>query len=398
MRFEKSDFGIDRTVTPISLSQSFREGPTLFTDKTKRILSLIMGYTILHLHGTSWLQEGVVSADIQFFQTVNRKTPLRPFLQVQLEEHASSSQTHMAEESKGLDEGEDLDMDHRCILLVDLAVVLIELHFVSSFKDLAKARDIVIVPRSRNRVYYIDVDQVFNGIIDRDGHIVSEGWRSHIPEDSALLEAIDNCLDVELWETEDGDSLDSESLKSRIYEKVVRPLEVYLSLGFSEIPLDNIDRYARSLDFGRWGQALDPQQGTYLQALATREIQLLKERALSSFIDDAQRFFSVPEDRTPQSSQTEQTRLALRPALTSEISCDYTMSRFYDDELANEADSAAEYVFLATDSDHLVETDYSFTNHENCIGLRNTCAGDPSMSESITSSSATGCRIETTCG
>ena len=136
------DFGIDRTVTPISLSQSFREGPTLFTDKTKRILSLIMGYTILHLHGTSWLQEGVVSADIQFFQTVNRKTPLRPFLQVQLEEHASSSQTHMAEESKGLDEGEDLDMDHRCILLVDLAVVLIELHFVSSFKDLAKARDI----------------------------------------------------------------------------------------------------------------------------------------------------------------------------------------------------------------------------------------------------------------
>lgn len=74
------------------------------------------------------------------------------------------------------------------------------------------------------------------------------------------------------------------------------------------------------------------------------------------------------------------------------------MLRFYDDELVNEVDFVVEYVFLVIDLDYLVEMDYSFINYENCIGFRNICVGDLSMSEFIISLLVIGCWIEIMCG
>jgi hypothetical protein len=81
---EGSSFWIDQTAEPISLLQCFEERHDVFTEKTKRILSLIIGYAVLHLSGTSWLQSAWGSGDIKFFQTTSQKTPLRPFIQVHL--------------------------------------------------------------------------------------------------------------------------------------------------------------------------------------------------------------------------------------------------------------------------------------------------------------------------
>ncbi|EHK22655.1 uncharacterized protein TRIVIDRAFT_123154, partial [Trichoderma virens Gv29-8] len=260
MGFEKSNFLIDKTANPISLSQCFEERYDFFTEKTKRILSLMIGSTILHLNGTSWLQPGWGSASIKFFQTTACKTPLRPFIQTQLPRGnpAGAVDFQLVVDGGEADDeiSDSLDLGHRCPVLVALAVVLIEVHFVKPFRKLAEMHNVQLIEVPSGRFTLIDVDQVFNG----DEETGKEGWRSQIPEDSPLLMAIDNCLDGELWEDEEGEALDSGTLRSRVYQHVVRLLELHLVHGFSQIPLDGVDEYARDLDFGRWGQAITNQE------------------------------------------------------------------------------------------------------------------------------------------
>ncbi|KAL5591557.1 hypothetical protein FOVSG1_010446 [Fusarium oxysporum f. sp. vasinfectum] len=220
VRPEKSNFQIDKTTEPISLSGCFDERKDFFTEKTKRILSLIIGYTVLHLYGKSWLQPGWGSSNIKFFQTIACKTPLRSFVEAQLRKT----------DDPGDYEGEwtqEFDSGHSCPEMVALAVVLMEIYFLKPFRQLAKMHNIPLIDTRSGRVTLMDVDQVFWG--DEEG----EGWRTQIPEDSPLLEAIDNCLDGEIWEDNEGDRLDVEELRTRIYEKVVRPLELHLRHGFS---------------------------------------------------------------------------------------------------------------------------------------------------------------------
>ncbi|KAH8586929.1 hypothetical protein B0O99DRAFT_527736 [Bisporella sp. PMI_857] len=255
--FEKSNFRIDKIAEPISLSRCFEERHEFFTEKTKRILSLIIGYTVLHLNDTSWLQPGWGSTNIKFFQTISCKTPLRPFIQTQLPKASPAGAIPdfqlVVNGGDGADDSSDvLDSGHRCPALVALAVVLMEVYFVKPFKKLAEMHNVPLIEESSGRITLIDVDQVFNGVEE----IEQEGWRAHIPEDSPLLTAIDNCLDGELWEDDEGEALDSGTLMSRIYQQVVRLLELHLTCGFSQIPLDGIDKYARDLDVGKWGQVI----------------------------------------------------------------------------------------------------------------------------------------------
>ncbi|RYP30525.1 hypothetical protein DL767_006202 [Monosporascus sp. MG133] len=263
MGFEKSNFRIDETAEPISLSQCFEERHGFFTEKTKRILSLIISYTVLHLNGTPWLQPGWGSANIKFFQTTSHKTPLRPFIQTQLPKASPAGATPGFRPIVNSEDGDDdisseLDSGHRCPEVVALAVVLMEVYFVKPFKKLADMHNVQLTGPPSGPIALIDVDQVFNG--DEEDEEIEEGWRSQIPEDSPLRTAIDNCLDCELWEDKDGRALDSGTLRSQIYEQVVRLLELHLTHGFSQIPLDGVDKYARALDFGKWGQVITSQE------------------------------------------------------------------------------------------------------------------------------------------
>jgi hypothetical protein len=249
---EGSNFWIDQAVEPISLLQCFEEKHDVFTEKTKRILSLIIGYAVLHLSGTSWLQSTWGSRDIKFFQTISQKTPLRPFIQVHLLKASEISGIEIDTESDDdtiFDDG--LNSGHRCPALIALAVVLIEIYFAKPFYKLAQMNGIPLESFDSN-ITLFDVDQVFSGLEENK----IEGWRSQIPEDSPLLTAIDNCLSPQLWEDDEGNALDNPTLKSRIYDSVVRPLEIHLTTGFSKIPLDDVDNYAKGLDFGGWGQPI----------------------------------------------------------------------------------------------------------------------------------------------
>ncbi|KAL6690548.1 peptidase S8/S53 domain-containing protein [Trichoderma pleuroticola] len=266
-RVEKTTFWIDKSTEPISLLRCFEERCDFFTEKTKCILSFIIGYSVFHLQGSRWLQLGWGSANIKFFRTTALKTPLRPFIQVDLtEDGAATEDAH----------SEHLESRHHCQTLIGLAVVLIEVYFAKPFTKLAQMSGIPL-EKSSGHMTLVDVYQVFNGEDENE----IEGWRSQIPEDSPLLKAIDSCLDTAKWEDGEGDPLDNATIKFRIYQDVIRPLELHLTSGFSSIPLDGVDDYARQLDFGRWGQAINDHESQTLTSSTLPQEQLMHQRSPS---------------------------------------------------------------------------------------------------------------------
>lgn len=258
--FERSNFQIDKNTEPISLSRCFEERYQFFTEKVKRILSLVLSYAVLHLYGTSWLQPGWGSSNIKFFRTASSKTPLRPFIQTQLPKAGLANTNPGPQLSvhgvEGRCSSDELDLEHRCPALVALAVILMEVYFVTPFETLAKNYGVELIKEPTGRITLADALLVFYG--DEEEKI--EGCRSQIPEDCPVLTAIENCLDGEIWEDESGNALDGQTIRSRIYQEIVRPLEAHLSHGFSQIPLDSLDKYAQDLDFGNWCQIAPSQE------------------------------------------------------------------------------------------------------------------------------------------
>ncbi|KAK1249953.1 hypothetical protein MKX08_009956 [Trichoderma sp. CBMAI-0020] len=134
---EGSNFWIDQATEPSSLLKWFEERHDVFTEKSKRILSLIIGYSVLHLSGTSWLQFNWGSRDIKFFQTTTQRTPLRPFIQVHLPKASETPDIEIGNESDDDATFDDFNLGHRYPALIALAVVLIEIYFAKPFHKLA---------------------------------------------------------------------------------------------------------------------------------------------------------------------------------------------------------------------------------------------------------------------
>ncbi|KAM0227188.1 hypothetical protein ACHAPO_011725 [Fusarium lateritium] len=299
--FEKSN--IDKATEPISLTQCFEERRDFFMDKTKRILSLIIGYTVLHLYGTSWLQSGWGSSNIKFFQTMSNTIPLRPFIETQLPKDGATDAADDFED----DEINDMDSGHCCPELVALAVVLLEINFVKPFSQLAAMHNIPLIETRSGRITLMDVEQVFEG--EGSGE---EGWRCQIPDESLLLEAIVNCLDPDLWE-EDGQTLDDEILRSRIYEKVIRPLQDHLTTGFG-IKVESLDQYAKDLDFSKWSQGIvtqdsynqslfrSPNIGTPCQSPSPASLPLRNRFSISTHIDRSMHQYAQLRSMPPYSA------------------------------------------------------------------------------------------------
>ncbi|KAF9876389.1 pfs domain-containing protein [Colletotrichum karsti] len=143
---------------------------------------------------------------------------------------------------------DDLDglIQHHCPTLVTLAIMLMEVYFVTPFDVLARNLGVMLEEGDEQATdtRYINADLVF------------QACRGEIPEDTQFYHAVEKCLDPEIWEDENGDKLDSETLRSRIYEEVVRPLEIELSQAYSSISIEDLDRFAQSLDFASWDQSI----------------------------------------------------------------------------------------------------------------------------------------------
>ncbi|OIW32350.1 pfs domain-containing protein [Coniochaeta ligniaria NRRL 30616] len=254
LQSERSSRLVDLTKSPVSLEEFLQGGSRAFTEKTKRILLVLLSYAVMHLHDTPWLQSTWSSSDILFFRTSASEIPLRPFLHIRLDGTGedSSKLAEQGQQSGEWNEGEfdpdDTDpddlMQHPCPAIVTLAIILMEVHFVTTFDDLARRLKVEVGGDASFLTRYLDASTVF------------EACRKDIPENIQFLHAVERCLNRATWEDEDGTRLDSLALRSRIYEEVVRPLENDLSLAYSSIPIEGLDQFAQTLDFSSWDQAI----------------------------------------------------------------------------------------------------------------------------------------------
>ncbi|KAL6692070.1 hypothetical protein J3F84DRAFT_397291 [Trichoderma pleuroticola] len=243
LQSERSTFLVDRAKSPVTLEQLLRNGPHPFTERTKRILTVMLSYAVLYLHDTPWLQPTWNSSHVLFLPTTSSSVPLQPFIQTHLESHYESSQLSCIDP----DELDPDDLVHHCPLLVTLAVMIMELYFAVPFDILAKQYGLDLAGDTQSPIStmrYLDINLVF------------EACKGEIPEGYQFHYVVEKCLDPATWEDKDGNKLDSEALISKIYQEVVKPLETELSQAFSSISSDNLDEFAKTIDIANWDQRI----------------------------------------------------------------------------------------------------------------------------------------------
>lgn len=269
LQSQRSTSPFDKTKDALSLQDFLRGGSRSFTEKTRRILAVILSSAVLHLIHTRWLPSSWSSSDVIFLPTSNSGIPLRPFLHTVVPDSDPDSDTSSktqsytplktagsdswSDGSEGIDP-DDLDPDdliqHPCPMLVTLAIILLEVYFATPLDVLAARYSVTLAdghgaPKSAQHL---------------DASLVFEACRGEIPENSQFHYAVEKCLDPTVWEDEEGDPLDDSTLRSTIYREVVQPLETELMQAYSSIPIDDLDRYAQGLNFASWDQPILPHQ------------------------------------------------------------------------------------------------------------------------------------------
>ncbi|KAI1757959.1 pfs domain-containing protein [Xylaria castorea] len=233
LQSQKSNALFDTTINSISLQQILEGGAHSFTEKARRILAVILSSSPM------WS-----STHVLFFRTASGALS-------SLEHgHSYGRPLHGTVLRDSNDEETDSDdVDPDDIDPNDLIpVVLMEVYFGTPFEILARRYGVEMGQNAEfpSCTRYIDTNLVF------------ETCRGEIPENCLFLHAIDKCLDPTIWEDSEGNKLDNETLRTRIYEEVVRPLETELGQAYSFIPIDDLDKFAQSLDFASWDQIIQP--------------------------------------------------------------------------------------------------------------------------------------------
>ena len=271
LRSETSCSLIDKTKPPITLQQIIHEGA--LNGKIKCILAVLLSCTVLYFHETPWLQHTWGSSNILFFRTVSSTIPLKPYMQTRILHRDSQTRskdvncyTKQGNEACGSenctkrnqnetdDEESDSDdtdpddlLEHPCPFLVPLAIILLELYMSKPFTALARQYGIDLAEVQESEVSWIDADSVFRKC------------KLDMPGNSQFRYTVEKCLDPQTWEDSEGEKLDTQTLRTKIYEEVVWPLEDELCRAFSYIDIEELDTFAQTLDFGRYGQSMPVQ-------------------------------------------------------------------------------------------------------------------------------------------
>lgn len=240
----RSLFPIKRADPPLSLEDIIVSHPASLTEKVKRVLAILLAYTVLHFHGTPWLRRTRFNgSNILFFHT-SSALPLKPYIHTDLMEIAQYPEK-APEESYGLEA--DIDPDdlpfHPYPDIIMLAIMLMELYMVQPIQSLAERAGIEIAGcnhTDENTKYSVAV-----AVFDR--------FQVEFPDN--YREAVDRCLDLNIGIDQKDQELDETGLKRLIYEEIVQPLEDELDQGFGNtVSIDNLDEVAQNLDLSSWGQ------------------------------------------------------------------------------------------------------------------------------------------------
>lgn len=353
---ERSKCLEDLTKSPVSLHEFLKGHPRAFTGKTRRILAVLLSYAVLHLQDTPWLQPTWSSSDIIFFRTMNSEIPLRPFLQTCLSKTEPSgvsfndnarSDPCDAEEELDHDVDPDDQMQHPCPTILALAIMLMEVYFAMPFEDIA---------RRLNHDFASDTSFLTKYFVAID---IFEAYRDEMPD--LFLYTVEKCLNRATWEDEEGKRLDSHTLRCKIYEEIVRPLENDLKLGYSSISIEDIDRFARELDFSNWDQAIRNQQqqdqslqknfGSHGETSSPLTVMAnpasgLMSPAFSHHSPSLALFPAPSQLRVDRESIESSLTLSGYPGLVPKIvdQADYKAARFFDDETPRSGTSPEAYV------------------------------------------------------
>ena len=246
MQSVKSVYMVDTSKAPASLEWYITKRPDALTEKTKRVLAVLLSYSVFHLYGTPWLQSAWGSPNIIFFQTRSSATPLRPFIHTNLVQLDEYNESNNANYDPGKEEPDEGDPDnvlfiHPCPNLVNLAIILLELYLALPFQKLAEKYGVQVSNSASSTDRFFEVGLVF------------QHCKPDIPEYSGFVVAIDNCLNPGLWQDRDCQVFDEPTLRSVIYQHIVQPLEDELNRAFSYISLEKLDLEAQEIDFANYG-------------------------------------------------------------------------------------------------------------------------------------------------
>ncbi|KAF5537581.1 hypothetical protein FMEXI_9788 [Fusarium mexicanum] len=241
---------IDASQNAVSLEHILRYRKGFFTERTKRILAVILASTVFHLYDTPWLQSTWGSPDILFFRKSSSSILFKPFINTKLSNlHPSvfNGPTKFPDSDGIPRDTDDPDLEdfftHPCPTVITLALVLLEVYFEIPFDILAQKFNVKLGTDTQPSAFtrYMDANLVF------------QACKREITQNSQFYLALTNCLDGNVWQDENGDTLDTLTLKATIYQQVILPLETELSQAYTSIPIEDLDKFAQELDFGNWG-------------------------------------------------------------------------------------------------------------------------------------------------
>ncbi|KAF7533035.1 hypothetical protein G7054_g7429 [Neopestalotiopsis clavispora] len=249
---EETNFVIDKSEAPISLTQLLVEQSILFNDRIKRILSVSLGYAVLYLNETPWLSPIWGSCNVMFFRSSGGFL-MRPYLRNELDNDAAAHQVDSDSDDEGFDPEELLLPP--CPCLIGLAIVLMEVHKAASFQTLLEVYDIGSTEQTGLATRFTTTRDLF------------ECCRYDFTDQTRM--AISACLDPNIDLDDSGETLDDSDLQSIIYERIVRNLEDELEQGFSDVTVDQLDDLIQTLDLATGGQ---PPHETKLHRPRSRNI------------------------------------------------------------------------------------------------------------------------------
>ncbi|KAK1252176.1 hypothetical protein MKX08_003363 [Trichoderma sp. CBMAI-0020] len=240
LQSEPSNVAADTATQVITFRRFMAEESFNLTDKSKRILAVLLGYAVLHLLETPWLHNSWGPDSILFHRTPSG-TPLKPYIELHFGKDIEISATNNTSDN---DDDQDFDPDdlisHPYPSLVSLAAMLIELHLARRLQAIAQAYDLKFDDDMNECAKYAATTQIFKMCKDN----ISEATR----------EAIKQCLDQTIVVDKARKSLGSHALRSIFYTEVVSRLEYDLEHAFKHISIETLDMEAQKLDLAGWGQ------------------------------------------------------------------------------------------------------------------------------------------------
>ncbi|PKK44584.1 hypothetical protein CI102_11556, partial [Trichoderma harzianum] len=329
LQSEKSTFLGDKAKGPVTLEKCLRSHS--LTDRTRRILAVMLSYAVLYLHDTPWLQPTWSSSHVLFFPTASSAIPLQPFIQTHLASPYESSQDSCTDP-------DDLDPDwvHHCPHLVTLAVILMELYVGAPFDTLARRYIEEPGGDTQSSTYprsFAFVNEVF------------DACKAQIHDSYQFHDVVEKCLDPTSWEDEDGNKLDNQTLMSKIYQEIVKPLETELYQSFEKISSDDLDDFAKGIDIVNWDQNILQQAQTetpedYAQGVEQTH-DLNPPRFMLPFdpprSSASNLLGQLLENRQHGRHSNNATRSPHDSPRATMINDEYRASQFFDDETISEA-------------------------------------------------------------